>query len=146
VNSEETAQTTEQATPEPAPDPTPEPGPVVRRIVANLSVDEPAGDTAFWTDVVGLETAMDLGWVVNHREPRAPAGAQVQLISRDASAPVNPAVSVEVADAATLVAVHARAVAAGHAIVHPLTDEPWGVRRFFVRTPQGTVVNVLTHV
>ena len=29
--------------------------------------------------------------------------------------------------------------------VHPLTDEPWGVRRSFVRDPAGHVVNVLVH-
>ena len=33
----------------------------------------------------------------------------------------------------------------GAEIVHPLTDEPWGVRRFFVRDPDGHVVNVLEH-
>jgi uncharacterized glyoxalase superfamily protein PhnB len=33
----------------------------------------------------------------------------------------------------------------GCEIVHPLTDEPWGVRRFFVRGPGGAVVNVLGH-
>ena len=42
-------------------------------------------------------------------------------------------------------AVYARALADGYEIVHPLTDEEWGVRRFFVRTPQGVVVNVLAH-
>jgi uncharacterized glyoxalase superfamily protein PhnB len=42
-------------------------------------------------------------------------------------------------------AVHAAMVAAGAEIVHPLTDEPWGVRRFFARDPDGTVVNVLGH-
>jgi catechol 2,3-dioxygenase-like lactoylglutathione lyase family enzyme len=84
---------------------------------------------------------MDMGWIVNHR-----AGtSQVQLISRDATAPEDSRVSVEVADVATLERVHADAVAAGYEIVHPLTDEPWGVRRFFVRTPQGVVVNVLAH-
>ncbi len=30
-------------------------------------------------------------------------------------------------------------------IVHPLTDEAWGVRRFFVRDPDGHVINVLSH-
>ena len=30
-------------------------------------------------------------------------------------------------------------------IVHPLTEEPWGVRRFFVRDPTGVVVNVVAH-
>jgi uncharacterized glyoxalase superfamily protein PhnB len=42
-------------------------------------------------------------------------------------------------------AVHDAMRAAGAEIVHPLTDEPWGVRRFFVRDPSGKVVNVLTH-
>jgi catechol 2,3-dioxygenase-like lactoylglutathione lyase family enzyme len=110
----------------------------VTRIVANLAVDDPAADTPFWTGLLGLATAMDMGWVVNHRH----GAAQVQLISRDASAPEDSRVSVEVDD---VDAVHAQAVAAGYEIVHPLTDEPWGVRRFFVRTPQGVVVNVLAH-
>lgn len=116
----------------------------VTRIVANLAVDDPAADAPFWTGLLGLETAMDMGWVVNHRSATTGA-AQVQLISRDASAPVDSRVSVEVDDRATLEAVHARALAAGYEIVHPLTDEPWGVRRFFVRTPTGVVVNVLAH-
>jgi hypothetical protein len=30
--------------------------------------------------------------------------------------------------------------------VYPLSDEPWGVRRFFVQDPSGTVVNVLAHL
>ena len=32
------------------------------------------------------------------------------------------------------------------AIVYPLTDEPWGVHRFFVEDPGGTIVNVLAHI
>jgi hypothetical protein len=30
-------------------------------------------------------------------------------------------------------------------IVHPLQDEEWGVRRFYVRGPNGRVINVLSH-
>jgi uncharacterized glyoxalase superfamily protein PhnB len=33
----------------------------------------------------------------------------------------------------------------GYEIVHPLTTEPWGVRRFFVRAPDGAVINVVGH-
>lgn len=33
----------------------------------------------------------------------------------------------------------------GCEILHPLTDEPWGVRRFFVRDPSGKVLNILSH-
>ncbi len=42
-------------------------------------------------------------------------------------------------------ATYAAALQAGSEIVHPLTDEPWGVRRFFVRDPDGHVINVLGH-
>lgn len=115
--------------------------PRVQRIVANLPVPDPSADAAFWTGLFAMETPMDLGWVVNHRS----RGAQVQLVSRDASAVEDSAVSVEVVSAAVLERVHAEAVEAGYEIVHPLRDEPWGVRRFFVRTPQGVVVNVLAH-
>ena len=33
----------------------------------------------------------------------------------------------------------------GAEIVYPLTDEPWGLRRFFVRDPDGAVINVTQH-
>ena len=42
-------------------------------------------------------------------------------------------------------AVYAAVRAAGAEIVHPITDEEWGVRRFFVRAPDGKVVNVVSH-
>jgi uncharacterized glyoxalase superfamily protein PhnB len=60
----------------------------------------------------------------------------------DAGAPVAPDVSIEVDD---VDAAYAAAVARGDEIVHPMTDEPWGVRRFFVRDPSGKVINILTH-
>ena len=31
-------------------------------------------------------------------------------------------------------------------IAYPLADEPWGVRRFFVRDPFGKLVNIVSHV
>lgn len=117
----------------------------VRRVVANLPVADPAVDTAFWTGLLGLETAMDQGWVVNHGAAGVTMPVQVQLVSRDATAPVDAAVSVEVESPGTVDALHARAVADGLRVEHPPTDEPWGVRRFFVRTPGGVVVNVLAH-
>lgn len=33
----------------------------------------------------------------------------------------------------------------GYEIVHPLTTEEWGVTRFFVRAPDGNVLNVVQH-
>ena len=68
--------------------------------------------------------------------------AQIILMDEDAGAPVRPDLSVEVDDVDTAYdAVRRR----GAEIVHPLTDEEWGVRRFFFRDPDGNVVNVLSH-
>ena len=113
----------------------------VRRVVPDLHAEDPTASAEFYAEVLGLEIAMDLGWVVAYAAPDNPA-AQIIVMSEDASAPVNPDVSVEVDDVDTA---HAAAQRLGCEIVHPLTDEPWGVRRFFVRDPNGKVVNVLSH-
>lgn len=69
-------------------------------------------------------------------------GADVQLVSRDASAPEVPAISVLTED---VDGAYAEAQELGYEIVHPLTDEPRGVRRFFVRAPDGTVIDIVRH-
>lgn len=113
----------------------------VRRIVPNLTTTNADAAKQFYTSVLGLELVMDLDWVATVASAENPS-AQISLITEDRTAPVVPAISVEVDD---VDAVHAKAVADGLEIVHPLTDETWGVRRFFVRDPDGLVVNVLSH-
>jgi predicted enzyme related to lactoylglutathione lyase len=113
----------------------------VRRIVPDLHADDPAAARSFYEDVLGLEVAMDFGWIVTFAAP-GDGRVQLSVMTRDASAPVRPDISIEVDD---VDAVHATAVRLGHEIVHPLTDEPWGVRRFFVREPTGKVLNILSH-
>ncbi|GAA3310225.1 VOC family protein [Nonomuraea dietziae] len=112
----------------------------IRRVVPDIS-SEAIDDSREFYGLLGFEEVMNLGWVVTMAAPDNPT-AQVTLIGHDASAPLQPDFSVEVSD---VDAVHAAVVAAGAEIVHPLTDEAWGVRRFFVRDPNGRIVNVLTH-
>ena len=33
----------------------------------------------------------------------------------------------------------------GYEIVHSIATEPWGVRRFFVRSPDGNLINIVNH-
>jgi uncharacterized glyoxalase superfamily protein PhnB len=93
----------------------------------------------FFVDLLGFEVAMDLGWVVTLASPTTNT-AQVTIVGNDDMAA--PGISVEVAD---VDAVHAKAVEQGYEIVYPLRDEEWRVRRFMLREPSGTVVNVLSH-
>ena len=113
----------------------------VRRIVPNLVCADVQRTKRFYTDLVGLDPRMDQGWVVGLASADNPT-AQLQLFTGDATASVVPDVSIEVADVDAL---HTAASERGLRIVHPLTDEPWRVRRFFVEDPDGHVVNVLTH-
>jgi catechol 2,3-dioxygenase-like lactoylglutathione lyase family enzyme len=114
---------------------------LIRRVVPDLKAAEPTAGRAFYEDVLGMELVMDQGWVATYADP-ANRMAQITVVSQDASASVAPDVSVEVDD---VDAAYAAAMAAGHEIVHELRDEPWGVRRFFVRSPEGAVINVVAH-
>jgi catechol 2,3-dioxygenase-like lactoylglutathione lyase family enzyme len=111
------------------------------RIIADLPVADLGAAQAFYTGYLGLRTEeFNLGWVARYTSPDT--GAHLQLVTRDASAPEDPAISVMTDD---VDAAYAEAQELGYEIVHPLTTEPWGVRRFFVRAPDGTVVNVVRH-
>ncbi|HEY4279052.1 MAG TPA: VOC family protein [Conexibacter sp.] len=113
----------------------------VRRIVPDFHAPEPLAARELYEQVLGLEVAMDLGWVVTYASPDNPT-AQLTVAQVDASAVVQPDASIEVDD---VDAAYAAALRLSAEIVHPLTDEPWGVRRFFVRDPNGKVLNVLSH-
>lgn len=113
----------------------------VTRITANLPVSEIDAAKRFYTDYLGLSTEeFDLGWVARYTSPDT--GASVQIVTGDASAPEDSVVSVHTDD---VDAAYAEAQATGYEIVYPLTTEPWGVRRFFVRAPDGNVLNIVRH-
>ncbi|WP_116244106.1 VOC family protein [Nocardiopsis sp. FIRDI 009] len=112
----------------------------VRRVVPDIQTKAMKESRDFY-GLLGLEEAMNLGWVVSLASPANPS-AQVILMSRDETAPVSPDMSIEVDD---VDAVYTAVVDSGAEIVHSLRDEEWGVRRFFVRDPNGRVVNVVGH-
>lgn len=113
----------------------------VTRIVPDLKSRSLPEATAFYVDVLGLEVVMDHGWIVTLADPQRPE-VQLSLMTHDATAADVPGASIEVDD---VDAAYQVALSRGAEIVHQLTDEPWGVRRFFARDPDGNVVNVLGH-
>ena len=114
----------------------------VRRIVPDVKSKDLGASRQFYVDVLGLEVAMDMGSVVTLVSPINPT-AQVSLMRADDSSAILPQISIEVEDVDD---VHSRAMFLGLEIVYPLTNEPWGVRRFFVTDPDGTIVNVMCHI
>ncbi len=113
----------------------------VHQIIADLPVADLASAAGFYTDYLGLSVEeFNLGWVARYTSPDT--GAHLQLVTHDATAPANPIVSVKVDD---VDAAYTEAQRRGYEIVHPLRDEAWGVRRFFVRAPDGNVLNIVQH-
>jgi catechol 2,3-dioxygenase-like lactoylglutathione lyase family enzyme len=112
----------------------------IRRVVPDIKSRNLPDSRAFYVDFLGMDLAMDMGFVMTFVSPINPT-AQISVV-RDEGSTLLPHVSIEVADVDQ---VHKRAMERGLEIVYPLTDEPWGVRRFFVVDPNGTVINVLSH-
>jgi predicted enzyme related to lactoylglutathione lyase len=113
----------------------------IKRVVPDIKSTRLAESRVFYGDFLGMTLAMDMGFIMTFVAPGNPT-AQVSIMRDDGGGAVLPDVSIEVDDVDD---VHRRAVERGVEIVYPLTDEPWGVRRFFVVDPNGAVLNILSH-
>ncbi|MBN2732379.1 MAG: VOC family protein [Balneolaceae bacterium] len=114
----------------------------VKRIVPNIQSPAPEKSIAFYKEFIGLNVAMDMDWIITFVSERNPM-AQVNLIRRDDSEIPHPDISIEVEDVDGM---FAKAKEKEIEIVYPITDEAWGVRRFFVKDPNGKVINILSHL
>lgn len=113
----------------------------VARIVANIAVEDPATAQAFYGDVLGLEQVMDLGFIRTFADDTR-SRPQISFATEGGSGTPVPDLSIEVDD---LEAVLERVRSGGYEIAYGPVDEPWGVRRFYVRDPFGKLVNILAH-
>src|SRR4029450_1966959 len=103
----------------------------IERSVPNIRSDPAAETRDFFTELLGFEVVMDLGWGGSLAAPTNPS-AQVTIIGNDD--PAAPGISIEVDD---VDAIHARAAERGLEIAYPMRDEEWGVRRLMLREPSG---------
>jgi predicted enzyme related to lactoylglutathione lyase len=114
----------------------------VSGLVANLPVNDIEVAREFYADYLGLSVeGFNLGWVARYQSPDG--DTQVQLVTRDATAPEDSVISVFVGSG--IEEAYEEAKQRGYEIVYPLTTEPWGLRRFFVRAPDGNLINMTNH-
>ncbi len=114
----------------------------VKRIVANFAVERPRQAEAFYRDILDLDIVMDHGWILTFAAAESNGRPQVSIASEGGSGTPVPDLSVEVDN---LDEVLARVHAAGLPVEYGPADEPWGVRRFYVRDPAGRLINILCH-
>ena len=115
----------------------------IRRAMPTVHSKNVHASREFYVDFLGFGIGMDQQDFLMLRSPTTPT---TQLIIAGEAAPDRQVsqidISLEVED---VDAVFAEAQRRGLNIVYPLTDEPWGIRRFFLRDPDGLVINVASH-
>lgn len=114
----------------------------VKRIVTNVETKKVAAAKRFYQGVLGLEILMDMRWIATYGSA-AKMTVQISFLSEGGSGTLVPDISIEVDDVDEA---FRRMKKARFKIEYPLTDEPWGVRRFYVRDPFGKLVNILEHL
>lgn len=113
----------------------------VKRLVANFGAQDIARARSFYKDVLGLDLLMDHGWIQTYGS-QGEMSIQVSFASEGGSGTPVPDLSIEVDDVDTALE---RMKEAGFPIEYGPADEPWGVRRFYVRDPFGKLINILAH-
>ena len=112
----------------------------VRRIIPYYESPDLEATRDFYTQVLGLQEGTFGGGYVGF------GSGQAQVVFAPPGVePVLPDMGVDVDSPDAVDAAHAETLRAGHEVIYGPVDEPWGVRRFFVRDPQGVVISVLAH-
>ncbi|MDF9799887.1 putative enzyme related to lactoylglutathione lyase [Catalinimonas alkaloidigena] len=117
----------------------------IRRIVPNIYSNDIEKSKQFYTEFLEMELAMDMEWILTFVS-KENSTAQVSIFQNEKNKTLdNTAIflSIEVTDIDDW---YERAKKQNIEIVYPITDETWGVRRFFVKDPNGVTINLLAHL
>jgi catechol 2,3-dioxygenase-like lactoylglutathione lyase family enzyme len=112
----------------------------VRRIMPYHESPDFEATRTFYTRVLGLQEGSFGGGYIGFG-----SGEAQVVFAPPGVEPVLPHMGVDVASRDAVDAALAQAVRAGHEVIYGPVDEPWGVRRFFVRDPHGVLISVLAH-
>lgn len=114
---------------------------MVKRIVANIKTSDLSKSGLFYQEILELDVLMDHGWIKtlgNEEESKV----QISFAIQGGNDTEVPDLSIEVDHVDE---VYKKMKHAGFEIVYDITNEDWGVRRFFVKDPFGKVINILSH-
>jgi predicted enzyme related to lactoylglutathione lyase len=116
----------------------------IRRVVPNINSDKLEESKNFYVTFLGMQLVMDMQWVLTFASEDNPA-AQVTVVKSDNADKLQPGItlSIEVSDVDSL---YQKAKALNYEITYEIKDEPWGVRRFWVKDPNGVTINLMMHI
>lgn len=117
----------------------------IRRIVPNIYSDDMEKSKQFYTGFLEMHLAMDMGWIMTFTS-KSNFTAQLSIFKNEKERVLDNSaifISIEVADVDE---VYSRAKKQEVEIVYSITNEPWKVRRFFVKDLNGVTLNILSHL
>ena len=116
----------------------------IKRIVPNISSNSMEESRKFYSDFLGLKIVMDMEWILTFASVSNPT-AQISIVKNDKPNVFvsDITISIEVND---IDALYKKAVALDYKIPYSITNEPWGVRRFFVKDPNNVIINIMFHL
>ena len=116
----------------------------INRIVPNIFSNDLENSKQFYTNFLEMDLVMDMEWILTFASKENPT-SQISIIQFDKQGKLDNTatfLSIEVSDIDKL---YERAKKQNIDIVYPITEEPWGVKRFFVKDPNGATINLLAH-
>ncbi|MDR6920128.1 VOC family protein [Chryseobacterium sp. 2987] len=114
---------------------------MVKRIVANIKTEDSSKADLFYQDILELDVLMDHGWIKT-LGTNEESKIQISFAVQGGNDTEVPDLSIEVDN---IEEIYHKMIMSGFEIVYDMTDEDWGVRRFFVKDPFGKIVNILEH-
>lgn len=114
----------------------------VKRIVSNIPTNDIEAAKEFYGDLLGLDVLMDHGWIRTYGSD-IKMTLQISFANEGGSGTPVPDLSIEVDNVDEA---YTQIKEAGYQIEYGPINEPWDVRRFFVRDPLGKLVNILSHL
>ncbi|SDI82683.1 VOC family protein [Chryseobacterium jejuense] len=114
---------------------------MVKRIVANIKTSDLTKGNHFYQDILELDVLMDHGWIKTLGTDEE-AKVQISFAEQGGNNTEVPDLSIEVDNVDEI---YDKMRQAGFEITYEITNEDWGVRRFFVKDPFGKVINILSH-
>jgi len=116
----------------------------INRIVPNIFSNDLENSKQFYTNFLEMDLVMDMEWILTFASKENPT-SQISIVQFDKQEKLDNTatfLSIEVSDIDKL---YERAKKQNIEIVYPITEEPWGVKRFFVKEPNGATINLLAH-
>ena len=115
-----------------------------RRITPDITSNKIEESKIFYSNFIGLKLAMDMGWILTFISESNPT-AQINLLRSEEQNIDNSNVSISI-ESSDVDELYKKALSENLESVYPLKVEEWGVKRFFVKDPNGVTVNIMCHI